>query len=160
MHIMKTICNCGVKLIGSNQYKGTIGVCKCCFKKGVKKYYLKNIVKMKASMRNWYDNHKEKILQKDKERYLIDRQYSLVTTKNGKKIKIIGKKRSYPVDQRCELCNQIKIRLLYHHWDDKDLSKGIYLCMHCHGLAEAIDKQIGLEQKYLNIKKNLWILKS
>ena len=54
-------------------------------------------------------------------------------------VRLRGNKRPYPLDERCELCRRKKnlrrkglTRLAYHHWDDSDLSKGIWLCGKCH----------------------------
>lgn len=51
----------------------------------------------------------------------------------------------------CELCGKI-VRLSYHHWDNKNPSKGIWLCFRCHGLAESLDKDKSLGNKYLLMK--------
>jgi predicted amidophosphoribosyltransferase len=67
----------------------------------------------------------------------------------------IGKlnKRLYPKDQKCELCNLEKKRLPYHHWDDYNPSKGIWMCNRCHTVVtyieEGIEKRVVSNYKYL-----------
>jgi predicted amidophosphoribosyltransferase len=62
-------------------------------------------------------------------------------------------KRLYPKDQKCELCNRVKKRLPYHHWDDNNKSKGIWVCNRCHTVVtyieEGIEKQVVSNYKYL-----------
>lgn len=47
--------------------------------------------------------------------------------------------------------------MCYHHWDDGNYSKGIWVCMRCHLKAECIDKM--LMGKYLDFKNNYLIKK-
>lgn len=86
------------------------------------------------------------------------RKYIVQTSINGKDMNLKGDKRKYPVGGFCELCGKTpKTYLVYHHWDDKDLSKGIWICngMKCHGLVEGIDSHgIAIVKKYLNFKKS------
>ena len=69
----------------------------------------------------------------------LERRHRLTTT--GHK-RLSGTKRPYPygIYGICELCNKPKQRLDYHHYDDNDLSKGVWLCSFCHRFAEAADK--------------------
>ena len=53
--------------------------------------------------------------------------------------KIYGEKREYPQDCKCELCFREK-QLQYHHWDDNNSKRGIWVCVHCHIICEYIDK--------------------
>ena len=57
----------------------------------------------------------------------------------------------------CELCNG-RTHLVYHHWDDTNRSKGIWVCQtnKCHNLAEAIDKLDSgslLPDEYIKLKQ-------
>lgn len=66
-------------------------------------------------------------------------------------------KRPRPNDGCCELCDRdcdgIGWRLYYHHWDDKDFSKGLWLCGPCHTLATLVEK--GLSRRYAELKRNI-----
>lgn len=90
-------------------------------------------MKDKAYHRNWERSHR-------------------VTTSNNKKI--YGNKRPYPKDGHCELCFEKPIihayrqhgrstRLVYHHWDDSDLSKGLWICPSCHSKITLYDQTRG-----------------
>lgn len=69
----------------------------------------------------------------------IDGKYVLIKT---------SLKRGKP--DSCELCGRVVRRLNYHHWDNSDLSKGVWLCGTCHYTAEASDK--GMAEKYTELK--------
>ena len=69
-------------------------------------------------------------------------------------------KKCYPKNNKCELCEKEK-RLIYHHWDDSELKKGCFikgfwLCNRCHNLAEALDDNKNLGNKYLRQKTEGW----
>lgn len=81
------------------------------------------------------------------------RNFMLGTLSNGKKVNIRVNKRVYPKDKRCEIGEEISKRLVYHHWDNLDLSKGIWVCLNHHRFAEDVDK--GLVQRYLDLKRSL-----
>jgi hypothetical protein len=53
---------------------------------------------------------------------------------------------------KCELCNK-RIpegqKLLWHHWDDSDASKGVWACNPCHWVAESVEKHLETVKKYL-----------
>lgn len=58
----------------------------------------------------------------------------------------------------CELCGRKDIRISYHHWDDKNFSKGIWVDNPCHWMCEQVDKY-GLQimdryQKFRRILDN------
>jgi len=55
---------------------------------------------------------------------------------NGKFISGLNK-RGY--SEICEICGRGGL-LVYHHWDDSDLNKGLWLCYRCHLIAEMVDK--------------------
>jgi len=63
-------------------------------------------------------------------------------------------KRPYPEDEACELCGKVFVykrrNLIYHHWNDENLSEGLYLCGSCQALAEKIDNGYG--EHYLQLK--------
>lgn len=59
----------------------------------------------------------------------------------------------------CELCNN-KVFLHYHHWDDNNKSKGVWVCQtnKCHNVAEVIDKidnGNSLPNKYSELKQRI-----
>ncbi len=69
---------------------------------------------------------------------------------NGRIVRVrVQGKRARP--EGCELCG-LACRTLYHHWDDKDYSKGLWLCLRCHAVGEAADAGI-LSTKYLSLKQ-------
>ena len=51
-----------------------------------------------------------------------------------------------PPDDTCELCGRISRKLNYHHWDNLNMHKGVWVCFPCHRMCEGIDK--GLGRKY------------
>ena len=65
-------------------------------------------------------------------------------------------KREYP--GKCELCGkEMPKGLAYHHWDDNNLSMGIWLCNACHRIAEFLDKAgwAGVARAYLALRKRI-----
>ena len=84
----------------------------------------------------------------------IDRDYSRkhrIAHVGGTIYNPIGK-RSYPLNECCELCGQ-KVRLYYHHWDDLDFSKGMWICNKCHTAAHWLEKFN--PDFYFDLKKKL-----
>ena len=77
----------------------------------------------------------------------------VVTTVMGRHARYkIKNKRPKPIN--CELCDKLPIngnRLSWHHWNDKHLEYGLYLCLGCHKVAEATES--GLPDKYLRLKE-------
>lgn len=58
---------------------------------------------------------------------------------NGKMVVITGlNKRPHP--GRCELCGRVGKRLAYHHWDNKEPSRGIWVSYKCHMIVELVDE--------------------
>lgn len=56
----------------------------------------------------------------------------------------------------CELCGRLaqgKSKLSYHHWDDGNPSLGLWLCLRCHTVAEALDNIPDLTASYLALKE-------
>ncbi len=88
--------------------------------------------------------------RKGNEKYLKGRR-DYMRKSRVSHIKVSGK-RLYPSDECCELCRK-KVRLVYHHWDDKDFGKGMWICLPCHrGVhwLELFDSKI-----YFNLKKEI-----
>lgn len=118
---------------------------KKCISKKQKLYYLKNKEKIMKRSTLWNKNHKNHRLQYMRNSYLRF---------NGKSIRV--KKRDFPKNNKCELCNKNYNRLYYHHWNDNNLELGIWSCCKCHRIVETIDdieftKKI--TNKYLNLKQ-------
>lgn len=68
---------------------------------------------------------------------------------------IYGTKRDYPEEGKCELCNKSKF-LVYHHYDDNNLMKGIWLCTKCHRFVESYEKgYFRYLSKYLTLKTRI-----
>lgn len=61
-------------------------------------------------------------------------------------------KREYPTDDSCEICHEKK-RLAYHHWDDNDLSKGMWICVLCHTAVHWMDRHS--VDEYYSLKKRI-----
>lgn len=49
-------------------------------------------------------------------------------------------KRSFPLDNKCELCGEELIRYGYHHWDDNNPNLGIWVCHFCDFFIEGLDE--------------------
>ena len=64
---------------------------------------------------------------------------------------IYVEKRDYPEDNNCELCRKHPTKLEYHHWDGNWPEAGLWLCIHCHKIAEAYER--GAISKYLQLKQ-------
>lgn len=58
-----------------------------------------------------------------------------------------------PRPRVCELCGVVS-RLEYHHWDEEDFSKGLWLCWRCHTFAEGVDAGLS-EDNYLRLKQKI-----
>jgi len=86
-------------------------------------------------------------LRNDRERYV-----GLLI--NGKRIRLYGKKRPHPLNNKCEICKRLPTLgkdgrrfLVYHHWQLSEKNPfpnknilGLWLCWNCHRLAEVWDK--------------------
>lgn len=80
---------------------------------------------------------------------------SVETFKDGKSVRIYGRKRERPQNDLCEVCTTNKIEG-YHHWDDTNLLKGMWICNSCHYLANSLEKlKDGRAKKYFNLKNKL-----
>lgn len=67
------------------------------------------------------------------------REYSLGT--GGRQYRGLHK-RSFPIDNQCEVCNNRLCfgKLIYHHWNDNNLNIGIWVCGSCDYLTEGLDE--------------------
>lgn len=87
--------------------------------------------KQREYMRKWVADHRESV-----NKYQRDYQRKYRVETNGKTY-CVRNKRLRP--ETCEICGLYHNHLSYHHWDDEDLSKGIWLCRFCHPIAEVLD---------------------
>jgi hypothetical protein len=79
------------------------------------------------------DNNIDKYREKERNKMRKTR-----ISQNRKDIHGIKNKRPYPVPQRCEICNEEK-RLVYHHWNNNNFSKGMWICQKCHNAAHWLE---------------------
>jgi len=70
--------------------------------------------------------------------------------KTHSNLRLVGNKRSYPDDSRCEYCGKKHYRLEYHHWDDSNISKGLWVCRWCH--SEITEFNWALEDSNTNFE--------
>lgn len=68
----------------------------------------------------------------------------------GRCIKVLNKR---PRPRICESCG-LPGRLEYHHWDEEDLSKGLWLCWRCHMFAEGVESGL-TSDSYLELKQRV-----
>lgn len=139
---------CGVQL--TEVSKGHRGyICRLCLNKYNRDRYTKNLEKNRKYYRDYYLKNKENYL-KNSRNY---RRKNCLTT-NGIKLTHI-QKRSYPQNQICELCGRQVKRLAYHHWDDKNLMLGIWICWRCHFLVEIFEDGLHetILKKYIELKE-------
>lgn len=129
---------CGIQLTNANWYPSLKSnynkLCKACDKKKNKEWKLRNKDLFRAQQTN-YSRHE-----------------TLNFPVNGKNFRTVGlTKRPHPGE--CELCGEIG-RLAYHHWNDNNLSMGIWLCFVCHRGAEFSDqKGVDTILKYQTLKR-------
>lgn len=79
------------------------------------------------------------------------RQHNL-RTKDGVTHRNLSKR---PYTNLCEICDKkVDKNLNYHHWDDTNLNKGIWVCIPCHNFVEYCDKDTFnlYLNKYINLK--------
>ncbi|MBA7586542.1 hypothetical protein ES708_28544 [subsurface metagenome] len=110
-----------------------------------RQYLLLNRAKVQAQQSSWYQRNKPWVRER---RRLYARQHTLRTTDRcwyG-----LFKR---PRPRCCEVCNQERKRLSYHHWDDDHPDIGLWLCGWCHAMAEVVDK--GYHDIYLRLKGEL-----
>jgi len=118
--------------------------------------------------------NRERRLKRQRERYHNDKNFreqklasqrkfyrehrlTTRTSANMKNQKIVGKKRPYPTDSMCELCNKIKKTkyLAYHHWkiDNNGNIYGIWVCHWCHVFIEYFERN--MQKTWLKIKEDI-----
>lgn len=112
----------------------------------------------KLGQKRWRERHPEKSRQMVKEYRKkhpeVRRKWTRNHVLSTKNKQIYGNKRPFPEDNSCELCGDEKTRLEYHHYDDNDLLKGLWLCVRCHIFAEKTDK--GLQRRYFELKETIF----
>ena len=99
--------------------------------------------------RRYYQEHKEEINEKTRD-YKKDYRRKHIVMVNGKSIRV--DKRPRP-DDICELCDRVVVFLHYHHWDDDNPHRGIWVCHSCHKSCEFIEK--GLHTEYLRLRADI-----
>jgi len=115
-------------------------------------YYARNKERLKKYFKEYYRTHQEQFRAYNKQ---YQRNHTIRVWKGGT---LRGNKRVFPEDEGCELCGFKAKRLEYHHWDDSDLERGVWLCGFCHRFAEWVDR--GLVPKYLELKSKIESFKS
>jgi len=75
----------------------------------------------------------------------------LTTNIQGKKVCLRGNKRPYPKNGKCEICKTFYKHLAYHHWDIKNLLKGLWTCNMCNQMCDKVDKFLHIV--YLKLKE-------
>jgi hypothetical protein len=111
----------------------------------------KKRIKGNRYQKDWYRKNPDKyILAKTRKMQRLRAGYIGMIV-NGKLqfIEAPGK-RLYPDSQKCELCNKPH-KLSYHHWNNKDFSRGMWLCKYCHILAGQVES--GKADCYLRLKQ-------
>lgn len=144
--------DCGIELTPENwrdcERKEHHHMCRDCANADrMRRYYAKHEYNLKYHREKYWRN-RDNICAKKRERW---RRY--ITSAGSGKI-LYGAKRPYPNPQRCELCAKENETLEYHHYDDDDLLKGLWLCRHCHRFAEDVDK--GLPARYIALKSAVY----
>jgi hypothetical protein len=59
-----------------------------------------------------------------------------------------------PYSNHCEICGIEKKKLDYHHWNDNNVELGIWVCIWCHRIVEAVEsgKIFEIIKKYEQLK--------
>ena len=85
-----------------------------------------------------------------------ERKRNINTYRNGKEVSLRGDKRSFPTNSKCELCSSKRKQLAYHHWDDSNLLKGMWICHSCHLLCNALERLTEVfRDKYFTLKQKI-----
>ena len=53
----------------------------------------------------------------------------------------------------CEICGKTARKLDYHHWDDKHLEWGVWVCVRCHAKCAFVEN--GGYEQYITLKKQI-----
>jgi hypothetical protein len=125
-------------------------------KEYMRKYHQTHKVDRSDYMKEYFKNNKEKISLKHDEWLKNNKDKRLAWRRK----KYLGRgdgfykglnKRDY--SGKCEICGWIpngKKILAYHHWDDTNPSKGLWVCYVCHCFVERMDK--GFLPKYSTLR--------
>lgn len=155
---MRLCRKCGTVLTEGNTYPSQwqkhSNICTTCACKEAKRRYDKQkttdpefLRKIREKSRRWRTENRERFNE-------LVRNYMrqhLIRVK-GKWMSIT--KRQCP--EKCEICKRKRAyRLGYHHWDDNNPSKGLWLCIRCHRIAEALDHPEKVVNKYLALKQEI-----
>lgn len=124
-----------------------------------KAYYLSHREQTAKKCKEWREKNKEHFKKcqiewtKKNRDYLRNYHRNNWLTIDDKCVRV--KKRTWT--GYCELCGKEKVsRLYYHHWDDKNPDRGIWVCFSCHQICETTDKGLlHLAQRYLKFKRAL-----
>jgi len=81
-------------------------------------------------------------------------QHKVGTYRNGKHVYLDAPNKR-PKPTHCELCGRTGSILQYHHWDDSNPSKGVWLCYRCHTAVEVMDKNPGIVERYCILRDEL-----
>ena len=109
-------------------------------------YRMEHREELRTYAREYYRANNEKLKKRQNKRW----RERCVQLKMGSTISIDNKP-LYPTDERCKLCaRKLKVRLIYHHWDDEHPEQGMWICYTCHHFAEGMDA--GMEMKYKRLK--------
>jgi hypothetical protein len=130
------------------------------------RYYQEHKEELCKYSRDYRRQHRDEILPKLREYRQLhntehqesQRRTRLYTRdENGKAIYVTGlNKRPYPGS--CEICKGENSKLCYHHWDDNNYSKGIWVCVKCHTFVEMIEKDMPINELveiYKGLKKEI-----
>lgn len=121
--------HCGVPLTEENwskaQRKKRYRICTQCNRDKTRKWCHEH----PERVRDYRIKHREKRIHRDRQTRLSS------GTKRWNNLN----KRPYPEDNKCELCEKVRTRLMYHHWDDEKPSLGLWLSIRCHNFAEVLE---------------------
>ncbi|GAH80004.1 unnamed protein product [marine sediment metagenome] len=110
-------------------------------RKAKHKYYLKN----RETILNLQRENEE---TKNQQRNY--RRQHILETKDGVIHRGLNKR---PWTGYCEICFCVGKLLVYHHWDEYNLNKGIWVCNPCHMMAEGCDTN--LIGQYMRLKDKI-----
>lgn len=116
-------------------------------RKKLNEYWRKpeNKERKKELARKSYYKHRDEILARRRKETICSSRNKVFTNLN---------KRDYL--GYCELCGVENVRLSYHHWDDNNPSKGIWMCYHCHNMITAYEKgKLKYLKEYIKLKELL-----
>jgi hypothetical protein len=63
-----------------------------------------------------------------------------------------------PRVEHCEICGRVRKKINYHHWDESNYLRALWLCGRCHFIAEAIEglsKPNSYSSRYIQLKNHL-----